>query len=67
VSRDLSVAQLAEELGLHPVTVSGLVRRGYFPNAYKSGRGGVSSPWRIPAQDVVDYRARQPRAALRRE
>lgn len=60
---DLTVKELAEQIGLHPVSVSDLVRRGYFPNAYKGGRGGPTSPWRIPAQDVADYRAKAPRAA----
>lgn len=62
-SPDLSVKEVAEQIGLHPVSVSDLVRRGYFPNAYKTGRGTNTSPWRIPAQDVTDYRAKQPHAA----
>lgn len=62
-SPDLSVKDAARELNLHYVSVSDLVRRGYFPNAYKTGRGTRNSPWRIPAQDIADYRVRQPRAA----
>lgn len=57
---DLSVKELAEQIGMHPVRVSDLIRRGYFPNAYKSGRGTRNSPWRIPAQDLADYRTKQP-------
>ena len=62
---DLSVKELADEIGMHPVRATDLVRRGYFPNAYKSGRGRRNSPWRIPADDVATYKKKQPRAPKR--
>lgn len=55
---DLTVKDLAEHISMHPANVSDLIRRGTFPNAYKAGRGGVSSPWRVPATDVDDYKAK---------
>lgn len=61
--RDLSIKQVAEETGQSPDTIGDLVRRGYFPRAYKAGTGKANSPIRIPAADVEAYRARQPRAA----
>lgn len=60
---DLSIAEAAELLGQSRDTVADLVRsRHYFPHAYKSGRGTRNSPVRIPYADVLDYRAKQPRA-----
>jgi hypothetical protein len=58
---DLKVSEVAEHLGLHPETVRSMSRAGDFPNAYKTGRGGQSSPIRIPWSDVEDYRKKQPR------
>ena len=58
---DLKVSEVADTLGLHPETVRTLTRSGIFPNAYKTGKGKQSNHIRIPASDVEDYRARQPR------
>jgi excisionase family DNA binding protein len=63
VSKDFSVREAADQLGLHPKTVSRMARQGVFPNAYKAGSGTRTSPIRIPGRDVEAYRARQPRAA----
>lgn len=61
---DLTIAQVAELTCQSTDTIADLVRsRNYFPNAYKAGRGRPNSPIRIPYQDVLDYRAKQPRAA----
>lgn len=62
---DLSVKELAEQIGVHPVRASDLIRRGYFPGAFKTGAGGQTSPWRIPATAVTEYKARQPQAPAR--
>lgn len=60
---DLSIADVAVLLGQSRDTVADLVRsKRFFPNAYKSGAGKRNSPVRIPFADVLDYRARQPRA-----
>lgn len=60
---DMSIAQVAELTGQSKDTVADLVRsHRFFPNAYKSGAGKRNSPVRIPFSDVLDYRARQPRA-----
>lgn len=66
VRTDLSVQQLANDLGIHRVNACDLIRRGYFPNAYKAGRGRTNSPWRVPAADLVDYKARQPGPEVKR-
>jgi excisionase family DNA binding protein len=62
-TKDLSIREVAEQLGLHPKTVARLVHTGAFPNAYKAGSGAKTSPIRIPLRDVEAYRSRQPRAA----
>lgn len=53
---DAKINQVAEFLNLHPETVRVLARRGAFPNAYKTGKGGRTSPTRIPWSDVEDWR-----------
>ncbi|WP_223942185.1 helix-turn-helix domain-containing protein [Arthrobacter sp. StoSoilB22] len=60
---DATVAQVAEYLQYHPVTVRTMARSGEFPNAYKSGSGKRNSPLRIPWADVDRWRERQPRAS----
>lgn len=51
---DLTVEQLAAELGRSPSTVRGWRLAGEFPNAYQLGR-----EWRIPRSDVRAYLDRQ--------
>lgn len=58
---DLRVSEAADALGLHPETIRQLARRGEFPNSYKTGKGGRTSPTRIPYTDIEDFRKRQPR------
>lgn len=58
---DLKVSEAARALDLHPDTLRALVRSGRFPNAYKTGAGKPSSPIRIPAADVEDFRRKAPR------
>lgn len=60
---DLTVKDVAEALRMHPETIRIMARSGDFPNAYKTGKGAVGSPIRIPWKDVEDYRRLQPRAA----
>ncbi|MHA7153961.1 helix-turn-helix domain-containing protein [Arthrobacter sp. TMN-50] len=62
---DLTIKELAEQLRLSADGVRDLVSRGYFPNAYKAGRGGTTSPWRIPVTDLADYKSKQPKAPRR--
>jgi excisionase family DNA binding protein len=63
MTKDLAVSEAAELLGVAAKTVQRLARRGAFPNAYKGGTGGRTSPIRIPLADLQNYRALQPRAA----
>ncbi|WP_345154875.1 helix-turn-helix domain-containing protein [Arthrobacter ginkgonis] len=56
----MSVAELAEELQHSQETVRQLLNRGMFRGAYKAGRGGQTSPWRIPMTALDHYRKRQP-------
>lgn len=60
LTHDLSVHEIGEAIGMHPGRVSDLVRRGFFPHAYKGGRGTRNSPWRIPSSDLDDYRKKAP-------
>lgn len=66
VRPDLSVQQVADDLGIHRVNACDLIRRGFFPNAYKAGRGKKNSPWRVPPGDMGDYKARQPGPEVKR-
>ena len=50
-----TVYEAAEKLGETSDMVQTYCRIKAFPNAYKGGRGGRTSPWRIPAQDLVDF------------
>lgn len=60
---DLSISEVAVMTGQSKDTVADLVRsHRFFPNAYKAGSGSRNSPVRIPFADVLDYRAKQPRA-----
>ncbi|WP_104087945.1 helix-turn-helix domain-containing protein [Arthrobacter sp. GMC3] len=60
---DLSIADVATMLGQSRDTILDLVRsHRFFPHAYKAGSGARNSPVRIPFADVLDYRAKQPRA-----
>ena len=51
----LSIREVAERLGTHEKTVSGMVRVGAFPGAKKIGSQGRTSPWRIPEDAVNAY------------
>lgn len=55
--KDMTIAQVAELLQHSPSTIYALVHEGFFPGAYQSGRGGKTSPWRIPQAAVDQYRA----------
>jgi hypothetical protein len=61
MSVDAKVSEVADHLGLHPQTVREFARAGSFPNAYKTGKGSINSPIRIPWTDVEDFRKKQPR------
>jgi len=50
----LSTAQVAARLGVTQRTVTRLVLRGTFPNAYKLGEGS-HAPYAIPETDVIAY------------
>lgn len=47
--RHYSTTRVAERLDVSPETIRLWVRDGFFPNAWRSPRGG---PWRIPESDV---------------
>lgn len=59
---DATVSEVAVALALHPGTVSVLLNRGAFPNAYKTCPGRRNNR-RIPWSDVENYRKRQPRVS----
>jgi hypothetical protein len=54
VDKTLSTADVAKRLQVHPTTVQGWVRKGYFPNAYKVGLG-KNSPYIIPESDIIAF------------
>ena len=53
--RDLTTAEVAEKLGIKPVSVWGLIKRSRFPNAHKLP--GKTSTYLIPYSDVENYLA----------
>ncbi len=50
----LTTQEAAEILKVSPQTVMSMVRRGQL-RGKKIGVGGVSSPWRIPKEDILEY------------
>ena len=58
LERDLTIKEVAKTLAQSEAMVSRLVRGGYFPGAYKGGKGEGNAPWRIPESAVSAYRDR---------
>lgn len=50
----LTSKEVAEILRVTPATVMNMIKRGQL-RGKKVGSGGVSSPWRIPKKDVIEY------------
>lgn len=50
-----SVYEAAEQLGETADMVQTFCRTEKFPRAYIGGRGGRTSPWRIPTTDQTDF------------
>ncbi len=50
----LTSKEAAEILKVTPATVMNMIRRGQL-RGKKVGTGGVSSPWRIPKEDITEY------------
>lgn len=50
----LTSKEVAEILRVTPATVMNMIKRGQL-RGKKVGAGGVSSPWRIPREDVIEY------------
>jgi len=61
VDKTLSTADVAKRLQVHPTTVQGWIRKGYFPNAYKLGLG-KNSPYIIPESDIVAFEEKRHQA-----
>jgi excisionase family DNA binding protein len=51
----LTIRQAAERMNQHPDTVSTLCRRGELKGAYKIGKQGKTSHWRIPPKAIDRY------------
>ena len=50
----LTSKEAAEILKVTPATVMNMIKRGQL-RGKKVGTGGVSSPWRIPKEDIIEY------------
>jgi excisionase family DNA binding protein len=50
----MTVTEAAKHLGVTSRTVQRYLRRGLFPGAYQLP-GGVSQPWIIPADEVLNF------------
>ncbi|MGP9781835.1 helix-turn-helix domain-containing protein [Glutamicibacter sp. AOP12-B1-11] len=57
---DLTIKEAAGELSVSQELVRQLANRGRLRGAYKSGLGGRTSLWRIPAKALELYRSSQP-------
>ena len=55
VSNELTTAETAKRLGVTTQAIAKWIRRGLFPNAYKVNPYGVTSPYRIPEEDVEAF------------
>ena len=53
-SEFLTSNEVADILRVTPATVMNMIHRGIF-RAKKVGIGGISSPWRIYKEDVMEY------------
>ena len=56
---EYTVEQVAEALKVTPRTVRNLIERGRFPGAYKIDPQSERSTWRIPEDDLVQFKERQ--------
>lgn len=54
-----TIYEAAESLGETSDMIARFCRTKVFPNAYKGGLGGRTSPWRIPAKDLTDFMAKR--------
>ena len=50
----LTSKEVAEILRVTPATVMNMIKRGQL-RGKKVGSGGISSPWRIPKEDIIKY------------
>ena len=50
----LTSQEAAEILRVTPATVMNMIKKGQL-RGKKIGIGGISSPWRIPKEDVLEY------------
>ena len=50
----LTSREAAEILKVTPATVMNMIKRNQL-RGKKVGTGGVSSPWRIPKEDIIEY------------
>ena len=61
----LTTQEAADILKVTPQTVMSMVRRGQL-RGKKIGIEGVSSPWRIPKEDVLEYaRLKEEKSSLK--
>ena len=50
----LTSKEVADILRVTPATVMNMIKRGQL-RGKKVGAGGISSPWRIPKEDIIKY------------
>ncbi len=63
--RELTTSEVAERLGIMPISVRGLIKRGHFPNKRKLP--GKTSTYLIPNSDVEQYIAEREARKLKRK
>ncbi len=51
-----SVKRAASELNVSPRTIRNWIDAGYFPQAYRQNPRNPLSPWRIPRQNIIDFK-----------
>jgi excisionase family DNA binding protein len=53
VTKLYTAKEVADRLGVTSRTIHGWIAQGVFPNAYKLNPHSLTSPYRIPEEDIV--------------
>jgi excisionase family DNA binding protein len=61
VAKIYTVKETAERLGVAAKTVNHWLSQNIFPNAYKLNPDGLTSPYRIPEEDIEAFEAKRHR------
>jgi excisionase family DNA binding protein len=63
--KELTTSEIAERLGITPLAIRGLIKRGHFPNFRKLP--GASNPYLVPQSDLDTYLVAREARKLKRK